>query len=57
MVIAPATTGKEVTNKNAVTSTDHTYRGTLCMNIPGALILNIVAIKLIDPKTEEAPEI
>jgi len=39
MVIAPATTGREVTSKNAVTSTDHTYKGTLCMNIPGALML------------------
>jgi len=56
IVRAPATTGKEITNKNAVTNTDHTNNGILCINIPGARILKIVTIKLIDPNTEEAPD-
>jgi len=57
IVIAPATTGNEITNKNAVTNTDQAYKGILCINIPGALMLKIVAMKLIEPITEEAPEI
>jgi len=57
IVIAPATTGKEITNKKAVINTDQANKGILCMNIPGALMLKIVTIKLIEPNTEEAPEI
>jgi hypothetical protein len=57
IVIAPATTGNEITNKNAVTKIPHPNKGILCINIPGARMLKIVTIKLIDPKTEDAPEI
>jgi hypothetical protein len=35
---------------------DHTYKGNLCIVIPGALILKIVVIKLILPKIEAAPD-
>jgi len=55
IVIAPANTGKEITNKNAVINTDQTNKGNLCINIPGARILNIVTIKLIAPKIDAAP--
>ena len=55
IVIAPPNTGNESTNKKEVTNTDHTYKGNLCIVIPGALILNIVVIKFIEPKIEAAP--
>ena len=55
IVIAPANTGKDNNNKTAVTSTDHTKRGTWCMFIPGARILIIVVIKLIAPRIEDIP--
>jgi hypothetical protein len=55
-VIAPPNTGKERTSKKDVTSTDHTYNGNLCIVNPGALMLKIVVIKLIDPKIEAAPD-
>jgi len=55
IVIAPANTGKDNNNKKAVINTAHTYKGNLCINIPGALILKIVTIKLIAPKIEDAP--
>jgi len=55
IVIAPANTGKENTNKNAVINTAQTYKGILCINIPGHLIFKIVTIKLIAPKIEETP--
>jgi len=57
IVIAPANTGKDNNNKNAVIKTAHTNKGNLCINIPGARILKIVTIKLIDPKIEDAPAI
>jgi len=55
MVIAPANTGKDNNNKNAVINTAHAYNGNLCINIPGARILKIVTIKFIAPKIEDAP--
>lgn len=55
IVIAPARTGKDNNNKNAVIKTDHTNRGNLCIYIPRALILIMVVIKLIAPSIEEAP--
>jgi len=55
IVIAPASTGNDNNNKNAVINTDHTNNGILCNFIPGARILKIVVIKLIAPKIEEAP--
>jgi hypothetical protein len=56
-VIAPAKTGNDNNNKNAVINTDHTYKGNLCINIPGLRILKIVTMKLIAPKIEDAPAI
>jgi len=40
-----------------VIKTAHTYKGNLCINIPGARILKMVTIKLIAPKIEDAPAI
>jgi hypothetical protein len=54
-VIAPAKTGKDNNNKNAVIKTDHANRGNWCIPIPGARILKIVVIKLIAPRIEEIP--
>ena len=56
IVIAPAKTGKDNNNKNAVIKTDHTNKGNLCIFIPGARILIIVVIKLIAPNNEEIPD-
>jgi hypothetical protein len=39
-----------------VIKTDQTYNGILQILIPGALILKIVVIKLIEPKIEAAPD-
>merc|ERR1712100_252420 len=55
MVIAPANTGNDNNNKNAVINTAQTIRGNLCMVIPGDRILKIVVIKLIAPMIEDAP--
>lgn len=55
MVIAPANTGRDSNNKNAVINTDQTNNGNLSSVKPGALILNIVVIKLIAPIIDDAP--
>ena len=55
IVMAPAKTGNDNSNKTAVTSIDQTNKGILCKVIPGALILKIVVIKLIAPRIDEAP--
>jgi len=55
IVIAPANTGNDNSNKTAVINTAHTNRGNLCIVIPGALILIIVVIKFIAPSIEEIP--
>jgi len=55
IVIAPARTGRDSNNKNAVMKTAQTKRGARWATIPGALILIIVTIKLIAPKIEETP--
>jgi len=54
-VIAPANTGKDNNNKNAVIKTAQTNKGTLCAVIPGARIFIIVTIKFIAPNIEEIP--
>ena len=54
-MIAPAKTGSDNSNKNVVTKTDHTNKGSRSKEIPGARILIIVVINLIDAKIEEAP--
>lgn len=56
IVIAPPRTGNDNNNRKEVTKTDQTYNGSLCIVIPGALILNIVVIKFIEPKIEETPD-
>jgi hypothetical protein len=56
IVIAPAKTGSDSRSRKAVISTDQTKSGILCINIPGARILKMVAMKLIAPIIEEAPE-
>jgi hypothetical protein len=55
IVIAAANVGKEKTNKNAVIKIDQTNNGKICIPNPGALILNIVVIKLIAPAKDAAP--
>ena len=55
IVIAPANTGRDSNNKNAVINTDQTNKGNLSIVSPGALMLNMVVIKLIAPIMEDAP--
>jgi hypothetical protein len=55
IVIAPAKTGNESNNKNAVIKTAQTNNGVRCALIPGARMLLIVTMKLIAPKMEETP--
>ena len=53
--MAPAKTGKDKSNKNAVTKIDQANNGILCRVIPGVLIFRIVVMKFTAPKIEEAP--
>jgi len=55
IVIAPANTGRDNNNKKAVIKTDQTNNGNLSNVNPGALILNMVVMKLIAPIIEDAP--
>ena len=55
IVSAPASTGSASRSRNAVTSTDHTNSGMRNMVMPGARMLKIVAMKLIEPMIEDAP--
>ena len=55
IVIAPASTGRDSRRRNAVTRIDHTKSGILCSVIPGARMLKIVVMKLIELRIEEAP--
>lgn len=55
IVIPPASTGRDNNNRIAVMNTAQTKRGSLCIVIPGALILSIVVIKFIAPKIELIP--
>jgi len=55
IVIAPASTGKDSSNKIAVIKTDHTNNGIESMVKEEERIFMIVVIKLIAPKMEEAP--
>jgi len=54
-VIPPAKTGNDNNNSTAVIKTAHTNNGNLCIVIPGALIFNIVVIKLLAPNIELIP--
>jgi hypothetical protein len=55
IVIAPASTGRDKSNKMAVKNTDHTNKGVWSQESPGARMLIIVVIKFTAPKIEEAP--
>jgi hypothetical protein len=55
MVIPPANTGKANTNMVAVTTIDHTNRGTRSNRRPFHRILIIVVIKLIEAKIDPTP--
>jgi hypothetical protein len=53
--MAPASTGKESNNNQAVIQTAQTNNGVRFAAIPGARILVIVTIKLIAPRIEDTP--
>lgn len=55
-MIAPAKTGKDSSNKNAVIKTDHTNNGRLWKDKLFTRMLKIVQIKLIAPKIDDAPD-
>jgi hypothetical protein len=55
MVIAPAKTGRDKSNKTAVIITDQTNKGIRSKVIPFERILITVVIKLTAPKIEEIP--
>jgi hypothetical protein len=55
IVIAPASTGKESSNRKAVINTAHTNSGVRLAVIPGARIFVIVTIKFIAPKIDDTP--
>jgi len=56
IVIAPAKTGNDNSSKNAVIKTDQTNKGRLWKDKLFTRMLNIVQIKLIAPKIEDAPD-
>ena len=56
IVTAPANTGSEAISKNAVITHVHTNRGIFISVIPGARMLNTVAIMLIAPMIDETPK-
>jgi hypothetical protein len=53
--MAPAKTGSDSSNKNAVINTAQTNNGVRVAFIPGARMFVIVTIKLIAPKIDEIP--
>ena len=55
MVMAPANTGSDRSNKIAVINTDHTNRGIRTGLICSTRIFMIVVIKLMAPRMEDAP--
>src|SRR3954447_6265193 len=55
IVIAPARTGNASSNRNAVTKIDQTNSGMRCKVMPGARMLKIVVMKLIELMIDEAP--
>jgi len=57
IVIAPAKTGRDKSNRIAVIKTDQTNKGIRSIVIPAARILITVVIKFTAPKIEEAPAI
>jgi hypothetical protein len=55
MVIQPAKTGKDKSNKKAVIKTDQTYKPNLLKVNNSTLIFKIVVIKFKAPAIEETP--
>jgi hypothetical protein len=55
IVIAPARTGKERSNRTAVIPTDHTNNGMYSIFMKFGRMFIIVVIKLMAPRMEEAP--
>jgi hypothetical protein len=55
IVIAPARTGRDKSNRIVVIITDQTNKGIRSKVIPFARILIAVVIKFTDPKIEEIP--
>ena len=55
IVIAPAETGRDKSNRKAVIDTDQTERGKWCIVIPGVRVLGIVVVELIAPGMGEIP--
>jgi hypothetical protein len=55
MVMAPASTGRDKSNKIAVINTAHANNGIRSKNIPKVRMLPKVLIKLTAPKIEETP--
>jgi hypothetical protein len=53
--MAPASTGSDSNNRKAITRTDQANSGILCRVMPGARILKMVVMKLIEPRIEDAP--
>lgn len=53
--MAPANTGRDNNRRKVVIRIDHTNKGVRSIVIPGARILNIVVINLIEAIIEEAP--
>ena len=53
--MAPASTGSDSNNRKAVTRTDQANSGILCRVMPGARMLKMVVMKLIEPRIEDAP--
>jgi hypothetical protein len=56
MVTAAPKTGREIKRKGEVTRIDHTYSGSLRVDILGGLLLKIAVIKFIAPSIEAAPD-
>src|SRR6202045_2668984 len=55
IVIAPASTGTASSKRNEVTKIDQTNSGMRCSVMPGARMLKIVVMKLIELMIDEAP--
>ena len=55
MVSAPASTGIAKSSRNAVTRIAQQNSGMRCMVSPGARMLKMVTMKLMAPRTDEAP--
>jgi len=57
IVTAPARTGSVATKRNAVTNQPHAKIGIFINVMPGARILKMVTITLIEPRIEDIPNV